>query len=141
MMTGAQTMLDALVHLAAVGGPLAGARVHLLKDDYFPVPLVLPADLAAHEADFDGYAPSAALVWTEPYIKAGGYGVAPAESVEFAPTGSAMANLIYGYWLETGTAPANKVVAVKRFVEPYPLSTTFDALVMIPEFEFPQGSL
>lgn len=134
MMLSKRILVDLLTAMVAASAPLENVTVHLVKDTFIPTPNTLPAELATHEADYTGYAASTAVDWLTPYIDGDGSGVVRAESVEFQPTGTATANTIYSYWLQTGTGGTAKLVGFKLLDEPVTLATPFDAYICDPEF-------
>lgn len=132
--------LVALVESAkAAAGVGDTAKVHLCKDNFIPNPMTTAADMVTHEADYDGYAPSAVIVWGEAYIKPDGSCAMPGSSQQFIPAGSTTSNTIYSYWLETGVSPTNKLVSFKVLDQPVTLSTPYDSVVIVPEFKVMNG--
>lgn len=93
--------LALLATLTGVGGLLNGCRVKLFQNNIVPTPLTKLADLT--EADFSGYAESAALVWGTPYYQADGTPVVLAGAVSFIVANPATTpNVVYGYYVVNG---------------------------------------
>lgn len=120
--------------LTATGGSLNGAKVHLYKNDYTPGPGSRLTDLI--EADFTGYAASAALVWGSTFTDELHNAVAAAASVQFNDTGEAVTNTVYGYYVTDGAGAV--LLYAERFDSPVPMTGPAQAIVVLPEFSFGQ---
>lgn len=86
-----------LADLHGVGNEWAGALCALFKSTFTPSSGMTYADFAAAEADFAGYARSAALVFGTPYADSANRAVLAAASVQFTSTGATPNNTIGGY--------------------------------------------
>lgn len=87
--------IAALIALSDTGGAFDGAKVMLYKAPIAPTPDTVLADLVP--ADFDGYAVSTAITWSDPVHMSGlAYSVLGSVKV-FIATGDTTPNLIYGF--------------------------------------------
>lgn len=120
--------------LIGVGNFLDGAILKLFKADYTPGPATVLGDLTAIEADFTGYAASAAVVWGPVFTDAANTAFTVGDVKTFASTGSAVTNTIYGYWAQG----AGGLMYAERFDAPIPVLGVGDGVVLLPRFSFGQ---
>lgn len=128
---GSPWLMSILTELTGVGGVLDTAKIHLFKNDILPGPGTLVSQL--DEADYTGYAASAAINWGAPFINANGQGEVVGPGHQFQPTGTAVANTIYGYWIMP-TVASTAPIKIVRFAEPVNLTGPADALIVEPNF-------
>jgi predicted alpha-1,6-mannanase (GH76 family) len=114
----------------AVGAILANAHVHLFKNDYVPTPLSVVGDFT--EADYTGYAHQvvASADWNSVTLSDGSAGIV-GPGLFFNPTGTAVTNVIYGYYITDSTDAT--VVWAERFDAPRGLSSPGTGFVMVPQ--------
>lgn len=116
--------------LAGVAGTLNGVLIALFKNDFAPNQDSLIADFT--EADYTGYARSTAVVWGTPFINVDGVAEMIAPGKQFQPSGTTVANTIYGYYVvDSG---GTDLVYSERFATPVPLAGPLDALPIIPRY-------
>jgi len=117
-----------------------GTIVHLYQNDVSPSADSVPADF--DEATYTGYAPAVVTLLGTSYDDAGQACVEMA-AVIFQPTGTAIPNVVYGYWLEGGgdSPMVGAFMGGARFDEPKTLASANDAKVVQPRFAigFPVG--
>lgn len=128
-------LVEILEEIKAAGGMLDGVKLHLFKNDIQIGPGLLVSQLV--EADYDGYAASAVIVWGEPFLDAGGNGLMVGDTKQFHPTGSVVTNDIYGYWMMPTVATTTPIKAV-RFPSPQPMTGVLSAIIVTPTFAAPQ---
>lgn len=104
---------------------LATSTMHLFKSAFTPGPTTTLADLAAIEADFEGYAESTIATWLAAFIDPAGGATIIAPTRQFACTGDATPNDIYGGWIETAVPG---LVCVFTFSEPLPIQDVGNAV-------------
>lgn len=122
------TLKDILDAQAAATALLDGAKLHVFKNDYTPSPSSVLADF--EEADFTGYAAVTLDDWGEAFLQADGSGVMVHSSIQFTPSGTAIDNTVYG-WYITDTAGTG-YIAAGLFEEPVSLASNDDAAVAVP---------
>lgn len=120
--------------LVDTGGYLETVKIRLFKNNLAITPATLTADLV--EADYTGYAASAALVWGAPWLDIDDDIVLTAAGVQFQPTGTATSNIIYGWWMEAGTSPATTPILAELFDTPVSMDSPLDALFVIANYRF-----
>jgi len=115
--------------------------IHLFQNDVTPTADSLPADF--DEATYTGYAAANVLILGLSYDDGAGQALIELAAHAFQPTGTAISNVIYGYWLEGGPdGPAvGKLYAAARLDEPRTLASGNDILVVQSRFAlgFPIG--
>jgi len=135
-----QTILEALI---AEDGPLDAVLVGLFQSSYTPSINSTYAELDAAKATFSGYAASAAVTWTGPYLDASKTAYVLGELIPFDATvvDPFVSNSIGGYYLYTATT----LKGVEQFTDPItgnpaPVSMTFPGALcpVIPRFAFGQ---
>lgn len=82
---------------------LAGATLHLYKNDLVPNQNSVLADFVANEADFTGYA-AATLTWSAAGVDGEGNYVSLSNRAYFAATDAVKPNIVAGAWLQDGAA-------------------------------------
>jgi hypothetical protein len=124
--------LDTLAALTAVGGVLAGCKMHLFKNAIAPGPNTPLSSF--EEADYAGYAAETVGVWGMPFfgIDARARIVAPA--FQFQPTGGAAPNTIYGAYFTN--AGSTVLLFAVRFTAPAELIDQSNAVVVEPMFSY-----
>lgn len=114
-----------LLALTGVGGELAGAKLHAFQNPVTPTPSIVLADLV--ECDFTGYAASAAITWGVILNNIDGTAYAPGGGIEFAATGSAVGNTVYGVYLTDGAGTT--LLAVWLLDSPVGIAASGDGFV------------
>lgn len=116
-------------------GPLNGAKLALISANITATPDTAWADLT--EADFSGYAQSAAVVWGSGIIEGDGSVSLIGGSVQFT-VGTAtpvVGNTIFGAALIDGSTPP-KLLGLEIFPEPIPMTSTGDGFVYVPKMNY-----
>lgn len=125
-----------VTELIDVGNFLNGAIAHLFQSPMVPSPALTLADFTAIEADFDGYAASAALTWgavgTDPADRAW----VTAQEVEWVPTGTTTPNTIYGYYVTNAAGTA--LLFWDNFPDPIPVTGPPSVVHAVPTFQYPE---
>lgn len=121
---------DVLALLADTAQPLDGVQVGLFQNNYTPTRSSAIGDLV--DADFTGYALSAAVVWSGPFMDPvlGPYLVGDLKtfSVGSSPTTT---NDIYGYYvIDSG----GNLIAAERFASPVPMAVAGATIPVVPTF-------
>lgn len=112
----------------AGGGVFNGALCALFQNPITPTENTPFASFTP--ADFNGYAPSAALVWGSPFLSPNGVWCVSAPSVLFTPTDGLVQNTIYGYYIVN---PGNTDwLAATRFDTPFLVLDDTTPLQLIP---------
>lgn len=123
-----------LTAITATGGPWNGAIIGLYKNNIVPTPRTTLAEL--DEADFTGYTRSAAITWSAVGQNIEDQAICLSDQKVFAGTGSAVANLIYGYMvLTTGGTFLLEVVPLP---EPVSINEAGDLLPIVHVLTEPQ---
>jgi hypothetical protein len=110
--------------------------IHLIKAPFTPTPNAVVADF--DEADYTGYAaivvdPVGTIAWDDEFLN----GVQSFTNAHFQPTGSAVTNTIYGYYV-TATVKdldPDRLIDVIVLPTPVPLLGTMDALDLVYQFK------
>lgn len=140
MFVQAQANLIASLEAAitAVGD---ACTVHLIKATMVITSITTLAELLANEADYTGYGGVVLGDWMPPYWQSQGvavaYSTAPAV---FQPTGSAVGNIIYGYWVQTG-AMTPVLVGAELLATPVPLGNALDQLAITVPLSIADGDI
>lgn len=133
-MTAVKPFLQAIITnlITAVTGDLAGALLHLYKNDYTPNPNTLLADMT--EADFSGYV-SKVVTWSAVSISDDGHPESIGTALEFRPTSSVITNNIYGAYLTTAGGALRMAwrFASAPFL-PIAMASTLDVIQLTPRF-------
>jgi hypothetical protein len=120
-----------LTALTAALAPWAGAIVHLFKNNFTPSPASVLADYM--EADFSGYAASAAIVWNPAAFLPDGTAVVTGDAKVFGTTSPAtILNTVYG-WYATN-AGGTVLLFGRRFDNPIALNGPFQDIVVLPAY-------
>lgn len=107
--------------------------VRLFQNDLIPSPTTVIGDLTV--ATYTGYANQTAGSLGAPYKDALGNAIQEYDAVYFGATGSAIGNVVYGYYLVGGTGVlAGKLLAVVRFDEPVTMAAVGDVVLVQPRF-------
>lgn len=122
------TLIDALEALVGAGGLLEDTTLRLFSNDYQPNINSVRDDF--EEATYTGYAKFEPVVWGDPYDVPGGEARVVGVSHQFQPTGSAVANIIYGWYLTSGDDSVALVMAAERLENPESLASPADALII-----------
>lgn len=80
---------------------LVNAELHLTKASFVGEPELTLADLTAIEADYTGYAAATIAAYAGPFVDDANTAVLVSPGTNFAPSGTAVLNTIYGGWVET----------------------------------------
>ena len=108
---------------------LDDVTVHLYQNDVAPGPDTVVGDLT--EADFSGYAASAALVFGGPFQNADGEIEMDLPSHQFDHSGGAVANVIFGYYVLT---TGGDLLFAERFAASIPMIVITNSIVVLPRF-------
>lgn len=126
--TVAASILTALV---GVAGILNGALLKLFKNDVIPNVGTILADLV--EADFTGYAASAAITWSVPVLGDDGlYRVIGDNKSFIAGSPLTVPNTIYGYYVTNGAGTV--LLFAERYANSKIINTAHQAIVEVAEF-------
>lgn len=93
------TQVTLLEVLTAAMGMLDGAILKLFKDGYSPSEDSTFAEIEAQECDFTGYAQQVVADWNEAGTDPEGFVVLPADTLQFLATGTAVSNMVGGYYV------------------------------------------
>lgn len=113
------------------------STVHLFQNNIFPSPDLTIASFT--EADYTGYAAQSLGAFAGAFANDAGDVVAEFPHNVFVPTGSAVGNTIYGWWVQGplgGGSP--ELIDVRRLDTPVQLTSTLTALVAEPRVPFGQ---
>src|SRR5262245_30604825 len=106
-----QERLVIVDNMHAVGGPLAGNKVDIYKNDYVPTSTSIAS--AFTPCDFVGYAQSAVIVWLPAFLNTLEQAVTVSQTVvTFRPTDSTKPQVAFGYYI---TDTAGNLVFAERF--------------------------
>lgn len=121
-----------LAALTGVGGTLNGAKCHLFQNNVVPSIGFALADLV--EADFDGYAASAAVTWSVPIDNQDGNGpVVVGDNKLFIATAPfVVPNTIYGWYLTNGAGTV--LLAAERYATAKQISEAGNAIGVVPQW-------
>jgi len=128
------SILDSLLTAGPPAGALVGAVMQLFQQDIPVSQGTTIEDLIAAVADYDGYVESSAITWTGPYTTPGYAVKLVGSSRLFVPTGDAVANTIFGYWLET---PTGQLLGAERLALPVTLTGPTTSLSITPAYWIP----
>jgi len=138
MITGI-TALSRMLDILLAGDAFLAVTVRLYTDTTLVlVPNMVPGDFT--EADFTGYA-GQTLVITGPVqaMNAAGDLVDTFPHVNFVPTGSAITNTIYGWWMEGLVDGVGLVViAAGQLDAPFPVTGPLTPVQIEPRFPLGQ---
>jgi hypothetical protein len=115
-----------LAALKAAAAPLDALLVGLVAAPFTPGTGLVFGDLTL--ATFDGYAPSAAVVWSPAHNGTGGSAEIIGDTKSFVCSGATTPNVVYGYLLYTGTT----LVACDTFDTPVPIQGSGDYVSVTP---------
>lgn len=122
---------DILDSLTAVAAPWNGAKVHLFKTNVTPSPGMALGDLV--EADFTGYAASAAITWAPAGFLPDGTAAVAGDAKTFAvgatPT---VLNTIYGWYVTDGAGTT--LLFARKLDAAVVLSAAGQFLIVIPVY-------
>ncbi len=120
--------------LALLQTAMANSTLHLCKAVVPDDPATVLADLTAIEADYTGYAAKTIVAFSGPFDipDVGASILSPLEN--FSPTGTAVANTIYGGWLQDA---AGNLLFAFQLPTPTPLTSPTDVLSVILQPEYP----
>jgi hypothetical protein len=125
-----------LATYTAVGGYLAGAKMHLFQNNLVPNPLNVLADFT--EATFTGYVVPAAITWNTPYTDSAGSAEVIGTVQQFEATGSAITNIVYGYFVTDGAGAV--LLYAESFSTPVSVAQAGDAVIVLPKVPLEQPS-
>jgi hypothetical protein len=113
-------------NVAAATGALDGAEIGLIKDDIEITRQTTFAELDAAKATFTGYA-AEAVTWGAATISDDGHIEYLGSAGEFRPTGTAITNGIYGFYVIDGAGTG--VLFAARFPDaPLPMESALDMI-------------
>lgn len=121
-----------LTALTGVGGTLNGAKCHLFQNNVIPSIGFVLADVV--EADFGGYAASAAVTWSVPLDNQDGNGpVVVGDNKLFIATDPVgTPNVIYGWYLTNGAGTV--LLCAERYTTPKQVSEPGNAVGVVPQW-------
>jgi hypothetical protein len=136
--SSALSLSGARAEAAAGKTRLAASVLHLFKADGFvPTPTSVLADFAAHEADFDGYAPLAIATWSDSVLAGVGYAIyAPTQTFPWVLAVDAVGNQIGGWYLVTA---GGVLIAYAIFDPSRPVMGPDQAVITTPTDVYPAG--
>lgn len=113
--------------------------VHLYKTAVIPTLDSIAADFT--EADYTGYAAVAMGGYLLQYWQSQGAAVAwPTTPALFQPTGSAITNTIYGYWMEFTGSPG-LFLGAELLPTPIPMASVADQIIVGPPLDCADGAI
>jgi hypothetical protein len=122
--SGAQVLLE-----KGLDGLTATVKVHLFQNDYAPAPGSVLADFT--EADYTGYAAQTVTPATWPvYFQGIAQVVAVGPALVFTPTGSTIANIVFGYFVTDTTG--TRLLWAERFEESKVLNGVTTGFSLLP---------
>jgi hypothetical protein len=120
-----------LTALTTTGGGWVGAKLHLYTNNLLPTPANILTDFT--EADFTGYAASAAITWSTPGYLPDGTAVVTGDAKTFqvgsTPT---VLNTCYGWYITNGAGTA--LITSRAFDSPVVLSGAGQIIVVLPVY-------
>lgn len=114
-----------LAALIDTGAPLDGAKLKAFQNPITPTPAIVLGDLT--ECNFTGYSASAAVTWGTVLNNPDGTVSAPGGGIEFAASGSAVSNTVYGVYLVDGAGTT--LLAVWLLPQPIGIAIAGDGFV------------
>lgn len=123
--------LTALVAAGPPAGRLNGAKVHLYQNNIAVRPDTILTDFT--EADFDGYAASAAVTWGTVATDSSGNAVVYGDAKTFLCTGSVTPNTVFGYYVTNGAG--STLEYAEAFATPVGFGNAGDNLVILPAYK------
>lgn len=130
MLVIGQVALVRLWLLLQASTALDDIDIRLFKSDTQPSPLTVPGDFT--EADFTGYA-AQPVAFNVAWDDTAGNAIIWTPSVIFAPSGTAVTNVIYGWYATAALGgTGDVVVACERFPSPAAIASIEDAVIVSP---------
>lgn len=113
-----------------IAARLDGGSLRLFKNDIIPNETTALAAFTV--ADFTGYANKTIATWNAPYLDGQNKATVLAPLQAFTPTGTALANTIYGvYYLDAGGA----LVYAERFAQPIIVTGPTTPVNVVPRYQ------
>lgn len=125
--------LDAIKASVFVAGP-GLVKVRLAKGSFNPTPTVDPTTFT--EADYTGYALKTVTAWSPSVMTTGSAETLGTSVLTYSPTGTAITNVITGYWLEN---TAGDYLGGEALNPAVPLTGPTSALNLIVKFQENSG--
>jgi hypothetical protein len=123
------TLLAILAELTATGNLYDGAKLMLIKSDFVIQPETVLADL--DEADFHGYARSAAITWSAPFVSPTNTPVVAGDLKSFVATATfANPNSIFGWAMVDGGGTT--LLVARHFETPVIITAAGQAVQVVP---------
>lgn len=110
---------------------LEDCEVNLFQNDYQPSAGTVVGDLTV--ATYSGYAEKVVAALLAAYIDPAGGASAQIATLQFDHSGGGVANMIYGFWVQT---TGGALIMVGRFEEPIPMVVLGDAIPLDIKFNF-----
>lgn len=123
--------LAILTELVAATNPWNGALISLFKNDIVPDAASLLADLT--EADFSGYAASAAVTWGTPHFLPDGTAVVAGDAKTFVTASPApVLNTVFGWYATDGAGTT--LLFARRLDTPIVLTGPNQQVAVLPAY-------
>lgn len=133
------SLTSLIAQLAAVKAAVLDTSVpahtvcHLAQGAFSPTPASDPTTFT--EATYTGYADQMITAWTPAYLVNNLVAEITAASILFfQPTGTALTNLVTGYWL---VGANGDYIGGEAFSTPIPMGSPSNALSLIPKWQIP----
>lgn len=123
------------VFSAAADGGFNGFPVRLYKSAFTVQVNTVLADLTAIECDYTGYAPIV-VDMTAGYVDPINNAIVQSQLMTFAPTGTAVGNQVYGWWIDNGT----DVLMGALLASPVTLDSPSKELSLVLQDSFPTAA-
>ena len=123
--------VGALHNIGLLRTDLINCVVKLWQNDIQPTPATVLADLT--EADFSGYLAETVLALLPAYLDPGGGASAQIATVQFNHDGGAVANVCFGFSVETA---GGVLILVGRFEDGVPMVQAGDSIPLDIKFNF-----
>lgn len=132
MLTLAQGLLvDLITDAIAVGGALEAPFVGLFTATTAPITAdITLADIT--EANYTGYLRSAIGTWSTAFVDSDGRVSAQADALEFRPTGTAITNVVVGYFYASLVA-AGVLLGIELLPAPVSMDSPLSMLTIVPK--------
>jgi hypothetical protein len=123
--------VGAMNNIGLVRTNLVNCEVNLFQNDVTPTPATVLGDLTV--ATFSGYAAIVVAALLAAYLDPIGGASAQIGTVQFDHSGGAVANTIYGFWVETA---GGVLILAGRFDQAVPMNVLGDSIPLDIKFNF-----